>query len=131
MTNRPSIGEVYDMMVRDSTTKPSFLNMRKQIDKELRDNISSIITEATAAVKPYVLNNKQIDDIYVNVQFEWEIIETICRDIIVYFKAEKYIDDLFIKWIQLASELEEYEIAENLNKVKGIIDKKRCLKNNI
>lgn len=131
MTNRPSIGEVYDMMIRDSTTKPSFLNMRKQIDKDLRDNISSIITEATAAVKPYVLNNKQIDDIYVNVQFEWEIIETICRDIIVYFKAEKYIDDLFIKWIQLASELEEYEIAENLNKVKGIIDKKRCLKNNI
>ncbi len=131
MTNRPSIGEVYDMMIRDSTTKPSFLNMRKQIDKDLRDNISSIITEATAAVKPYVLNNKQIDDIYVNVQFEWEIIETICRDIIVYFKAEKYIDDLFIKWIQLASELEEYEIAENLNKVKVIIDKKRCLKNNI
>jgi hypothetical protein len=131
MTNRSSIGEVYDTMIRDSTTKPPFLNMRKQMDKDLRDNISSIIIEATAAVKPYVLNDKQITDIYINVQFEWEIIETVCRDIIVYFKAEKYIDDLFIKWIELASDLEEYEIAENLNKIKAIIDKKRCLKNNI
>lgn len=131
MTNRPSIAEVFDLMVKDAKEKPPFLNMRKHLDKEMRDNISGMIMEATAAVKPYILNDKQIGEIYVNFEFEWQIIDTICKDIIIYFKIEKYIDDLFKKWIKAASEIEEYEIANNIKKVKILIDQKRCLKNNI
>lgn len=131
MNTRATLTEIYDLMIKDAKHKPSFLDMRKLIDKDLRDTISSIIVELTACVKPYVITDKCAVDIYVNFEFEWDCIEAVCADLMVYFKLNHYMNTLMEKWIDLGIELEEYEFVENINKVKKLIGKKLILKNTI
>ena len=131
MNTRATLTEIYDSMIIDAKYKPSFLDMRKQLDKDIRDAISSIIIELTDCIKPYVITDKQAIDIYVNYEFEWECIELICRDLIQYFKLEHYINGLIEKWINTTLELEEYESSENLTKVKKLITNRTILKNQI
>ena len=116
------VSEVYNLMIKDATRKPAFLNIKKQEDKIIRESISSIIVELTALIKPYVLAEKAILDITIAFEFEWEIIEQMTGNLMLYFSILDYFNNLFKKWIELAAAEEEYETAENLRKMKQIID---------
>ena len=115
------VSEVYNLMIKDATRKPAFLNIKKQEDKIIRESISSIIVELTALIKPYVLAEKAILDITIAFEFEWEIIEQMTGNLMLYFSILDYFNNLFKKWIELAAAEEEYETAENLRKMKQII----------
>lgn len=127
--NKKNVTEIYDQMIIDSKQKPDFLDMRKQVHKDMRMGITSLIIEMTALIKPYVLKSSCINDVWLNYEFEWDTIEVICRDIIIYFKIEDYLVNLLDKWLELTIDLEEYEVAENLNNFKRILETKRKVKN--
>ncbi len=122
---KKNVTQIYDQMIIDSKQKPDFLNMRNQIHKDMRMGITSLIIEMTALIKPYVLKWSCINDVWMNYEFEWDTIEVVCRDIIIYFKIEDYLVNLLDKWLELTIDLEEYEVAENLNNFKRILESKR------
>jgi hypothetical protein len=127
--NKKNVTEIYDQMIIDAKQKPDFLNMRNQLHKDMRGGITSLIIEMTALIKPYVLKTNCLNDIWLNYEFEWDTIEVVCRDIIIYFKIEDYLVNLLDKWLELTIDLEEYEVAENLNNFKRILETKRKVKN--
>jgi len=127
--NKKTVTEIFDIIMKDSQKKPEFLNMHKADHKQVRQALTSCIVELSTLIKPFIIKNNGINDIYNTFDGEWEWVETSITDIVIYFKCEEYIGDLIDKWLDISIDMEEYEVAENINNFKIILESKRKVKN--
>lgn len=114
-------------MMKDATKKPQFLSAKDLSHRAIHNCLSSAIIELTAIAKPIILSSKQLLDIWFNFEFSFDVINTECKNLLIFWKIEFYMEELIDKWLNYAVEEEEYEIAENINTIKNLYSKKRIL----
>jgi hypothetical protein len=119
--------KLFDIMSKDATTRPKFLDSKNLEHRAIHNCLASAIIELTPITKPIILNMKQLMDIWFNFEFCFDVINTECKDLLIFWKIEDYMEGLIDKWLTIAVEEEEYEIAENINTIKNLYGKKKIL----
>ena len=112
---------IFDEILRDSFIIPNWIDPKRKDDKLVYDITGSLISELTYLMKEHFIDDKMLFKFtlgYYNMVIQMDSI----KDISLYLRSWMYINDLINKYIDMAVNLEEFEIASNLTRFKKTKD---------
>lgn len=115
MTRRETLTDLFNLIIKDATKKPPFLNFKVEEHKDIQNTISALLTILSSLIKPYFINDNELYDILL----EFETIHSAFDDIksiTMFFNCTAFVNKKITKYKDEAISFQEYESADNLNR---------------
>lgn len=122
MKKRLALCNLFDLIIKDSTNPPKFIDRRKKQEAEAFVVMASLLTELLNFIRDDFMTEKEVYKVLIN-WFEISLGFESIENLPLYLTCVDYIDKRINSYMKIAEQTEEYEILSNLKKFNDLRNK--------
>lgn len=116
---RENTNTVINRLIEDAMYIPKWVDKKNTLHINIFNTISDLITELTYIANPKFLSWKSIRQFNIDFTDIESNIENL-KDLTLYIDSKNYLTEIIDKYIDIALDLEEFEILQNFVRFKQI-----------